>query len=101
LDHFLDHLPADRTGLTGRQIAVVALLEVYPDFACGFHLEAVKSVAGFGYERLSVSAGHIFISVSLFSLPRRIGERQVMPASNPFLLRCSNHIFADAYHSIQ
>ena len=28
LDHFLDHLAADRAGLAGGQIAVVALLEV-------------------------------------------------------------------------
>ena len=28
LDHLLDHLTADRTGLTGSQIAVVTLLQV-------------------------------------------------------------------------
>ena len=31
LDHLLDHLAADRTGLAGGQIAVVALLEVDAD----------------------------------------------------------------------
>ena len=30
-DHLLDHLSADRTGLAGGQIAVVALLEVHAD----------------------------------------------------------------------
>jgi len=32
LDHLLDHLTADRTGLTGSQLTVVAFLEVYADF---------------------------------------------------------------------
>ena len=31
LDHLLDHLAADRAGLAGGQIAVVALLEVDAD----------------------------------------------------------------------
>ena len=32
LDHLLDHLAADGTGLAGGQVAVVALLEVDADF---------------------------------------------------------------------
>ena len=32
LDHLLDHLAADRTGLAGGQVAVVALLQVDADF---------------------------------------------------------------------
>ena len=32
LDHLLDHLAADGTGLTGGQIAVVTFLEVDADF---------------------------------------------------------------------
>ena len=31
LDHLLDHLAADRTGLAGGQIAVVAFLQVHAD----------------------------------------------------------------------
>ena len=30
--NLLDHLAADRTGLTGCEVAVIALLEVYADF---------------------------------------------------------------------
>ena len=32
LDHLLDHLAADRAGLAGSEVAVVALLEVDADF---------------------------------------------------------------------
>ena len=32
VNHFLDHLAADRTGFTGGEVAVVAVLEVYADF---------------------------------------------------------------------
>ena len=35
-DHLLDHLAADRTGLTAGEIAVVALLEVYADLLWRF-----------------------------------------------------------------
>ena len=31
LDHLLDHLAADRAGLTGSQIAVVAILQIHAD----------------------------------------------------------------------
>ena len=58
-DHLLDHLSADRTGLTGGQIAVVALLEVDADLAGGFHLELVHSGLGLGdVELVAVLAGH-------------------------------------------
>ena len=45
---FLDHLAADGAGFTGGQVAVVALLQVYADFAGGFHLEIIHSGAGIG-----------------------------------------------------
>ena len=43
--HFLNHLAADRAGLAGGQIAVVALLEVDANLAGGFHLELVHKTA--------------------------------------------------------
>ena len=42
LDHLLDHLAADGTGLTGGQIPVVALLQVDADFVGSLHLESVE-----------------------------------------------------------
>ena len=45
LDHLLDHLAADRAGLAGGQIAVVALLEVDADLAwCSFSILKTESV---------------------------------------------------------
>ena len=39
LDHFLDHLAADGAGLTGGQVAVVTVLQVYTDFPwCHFYI---------------------------------------------------------------
>ena len=46
-DHLFDHLAADGTGLLGGQVAVVSLLQVYADFACGLHLELVHCIASF------------------------------------------------------
>ena len=72
LDHLLDHLSADRTGLAGGQIAVVALLEVDADLAGGFHLELVHSGLGLGdVELVAVLAGHndflLFLQLFLVS----------------------------------
>ena len=59
LDHFLDHLAADRAGLAGGQIAVVAPLEVDANLAGGFHLELVHGRAGLGnVELIGILAGH-------------------------------------------
>ena len=45
LDHLLDHLAADRAGLAGGQVAVVALLEVDADLAwCSFSILKTESV---------------------------------------------------------
>ena len=39
LDHFLDHLAADRAGLTGGQIAVVAFLQIDADLPwCTYYI---------------------------------------------------------------
>ena len=45
--HFLDHLSADRTRLTGSQVAVVALLQVDADLGCRLHLKTVHCSARF------------------------------------------------------
>ena len=44
LDHLLDHLAADRACLTGGQITVIALVEIYTNFVCSLHLELLKSL---------------------------------------------------------
>ena len=72
LDHLFDHLAADRAGLAGGQIAVVALLEVDADLAGGFHLELVHSGLGLGdVELVAVLAGHndflLFLQLFLVS----------------------------------
>ena len=40
--HLLDHTSADRACLTRCEVAVVALLEVYAELACGLHLESLE-----------------------------------------------------------
>ena len=47
LDHALDHLAADGAGLTGGDIAVLALLEADADGIGGFLLHLVQCVLGF------------------------------------------------------
>lgn len=67
-----DHLAADRAGLAGGQIAVVALLEVDADLAGGFHLELVHSGLGLGdVELVAVLAGHndFLLFLQLFLVP--------------------------------
>lgn len=54
LDHLLHHLAADRTSLTGSQIAVVALLQIHANLAGSLHLEAVQPLAGLGNDILVV-----------------------------------------------
>ena len=46
--HFLDHLAADGAGLTGGQVAVVAVLEVDAHLIGGLHLELVHGLTGLG-----------------------------------------------------
>ena len=48
-DHALDHVAADIAGLAGRQIAVVALLQVDAQLAGDLILHVVQGGAGFGH----------------------------------------------------
>ena len=50
--HYVDHLSADRTCLLCSEIAVITLLEVNADIACGFHLKLIESFFCFGNKRL-------------------------------------------------
>ena len=43
-----DHLAADGTGLTGSQVAVIAVLQVDTDLGSGLHLELVHSFFSLG-----------------------------------------------------
>ena len=52
LDHLLDHLAADGTGLTAGEVAVVTVLQVDADFGSGFHLELLHSVARCGIDKM-------------------------------------------------
>jgi len=61
LDHLLDHLAADGTGLLGGQVAVVALLQIDANLTGGLHLELVESFLCFGYELL-VGVRHLVFS---------------------------------------
>ena len=60
LDHLLDHLAADGTGLLAGQIAVVAVLQVNADLGGGLHLETVHSLAGVGVDELVAVVGSHF-----------------------------------------
>ena len=60
LDHLLDHLTANRTGLTRGQIAVVTLSQIDTDLTCGLHLELFQCFLCLGNE--SLVACHNFIS---------------------------------------
>ena len=54
LDHLLDHLAADGTGLLRGQVTVVALLQVDAHLVGGLHLEAVQTLASLGHHALVV-----------------------------------------------
>ena len=55
LDHLLDHLPTDRTGLGGGQLTVVALIQGNADLIGGLHLELVECLLSLGNEGLVAS----------------------------------------------
>ena len=59
--HVLDHLAADGAGLTGGDVAVVAVLEVDAHLVSGLHLEAVHGLTGLGNHDLVVAACHSLI----------------------------------------
>lgn len=65
-DHLFDHLTADAAGLTGRQITVVALLEVYAHFGGGLHFEAVHRLAGIGVDQIVAVGSSHFVFHLLF-----------------------------------
>jgi len=58
LDHLLDHLAADGTGLTGGQVTVVTVSQVHANFLSSLHLELLHSLLSLGNVDLIVS--HIF-----------------------------------------
>ena len=80
LDHLLDHLAADGTGLTAGELAVVAVLEVDADFGSGFHLELIHCLTGCGVDKMITGIGrhslHLLFDV-LGSLPVLIFCTQV------------------------
>ena len=51
-DHALHHFAADGAGLTGSQVSVVALLQVYVQGVRNFHLERVHRLLGLGNENV-------------------------------------------------
>ena len=62
LNHLLDHLATDGTGLLGGQVTVVALLQVDAHLVGGLHLETVQTLAGLGHYALVVHAVHTSLS---------------------------------------
>ncbi len=70
-DHLLDHLTANRTGLTGCQIAVIALLEVDADLPwCGITTKTSVILQSFAPNRL---ASPILKIDRPIHLPYRVG----------------------------
>ena len=59
--HVLAQLATDGAGLTGGQVAVVAVLEVHADLIGGLHLELVHGLTGLGDVDLAgrIIAAHI------------------------------------------
>ena len=67
--YVINHLSADAAGLTGSDVAVVALLEVNAYFRGGFHFKAVHSFASVRINKLvSVSSHYCFSSPEFFVL---------------------------------
>ena len=66
LDHFLNHLSAHGTGLLCSNVAVVALLQVYTNFICCFHLKSLHCFLCFRNQ--SFIACHCFDSPILNGL---------------------------------
>jgi hypothetical protein len=64
--HLLNHLTTDGTGLTGGQIAVVALCQVNANLRGGLHLETVHCFLCLGYEILVACHN---LSPSVFARP--------------------------------
>ena len=68
-DHLLDHLATDRTGLSGGQVAIVALLQVNANLVGSFHFEFLHSGFRLGNNDFVV-AGHsvtlLWFSISNF-----------------------------------
>ena len=62
LNHLLDHLATDGTGLLSGQVTVVTLLQVDAHLAGGLHLETVQTLAGLGHYALVVHAVHTSLS---------------------------------------
>jgi len=56
-DHFLDHLAADGTCLTGGEVTVITVLEVDADFGSGLHLELIHSIACSGVNKMISGIG--------------------------------------------
>jgi len=57
LDHLANHFAADRTGLLGSQIAVIAFLQVDANLAGGLHLELLHGFLSVGLHILVIT-GH-------------------------------------------
>ena len=80
--HIVDHLSADRTCLTGGEIAVVAVVQIDTDFVCRFHLELVKSCAGFGNQLVCCHCGNSSFGAAVRNgedirpFPRRVRRRK-------------------------
>ena len=80
LDHLLDHLSADRTGLAGGQVAVVTLLEIDAHLRGGLHLEAVKRVACLGDNTLAGTLSHLLYTPYFLRLCLRLHPYYFPPA---------------------
>ena len=57
LDHLLDHLAADGTGLTAGKVTVITVLQIDTDLRGRFHLETIHSLTGVRVHKLVTGIG--------------------------------------------
>ena len=78
LDHLLDHLTADRTGLTAGELTVIAALEIDADLGRGLHLELIHGLAGSGIDQVITGVGR-YASISFIFIWDSIARTYLLP----------------------
>ena len=71
LDHLLNHLTTDRTGLTRSEVAVVSLVQSNADFVSGLHLELLKSLLCLGNNDFVACHFSILLWKHIYIIERR------------------------------
>ena len=92
--NLLDHLAADGAGLSGGEVAIIAVGQVDADFGSGLHLELVHSLTGLGDVELVVVivAHNDSLLLKLFSGNSDAFRRNRRAFRNPILSKGEAHI---------